>query len=332
MGRVAVEHRGVAGRDLARVVQDDDLGGEVLDLLRGVLLRVGANVATADVLDGNVLHVKSNVVTGDSLGQGFVMHLDGFHLGGDVRGGEGHDVTRLHDAGLDTADGHGADTADLVHVLQGQAQRLVRRAGRRLEQVERLQQRGALVPVHARRLLDHVVALPAGDRHEADLLDVVADLLEVLANVGDDLVVARLGEVDRVHLVARDDHLLHAEGEGEQRVLAGLALLGEARLELANAGGNDEDGGVGLRRPGDHVLDEVAVAGGIDDREDGLGRLELPQRNVDGDAALALGLQLVEHPRVLEGRLADLGGLLLELLDGALVDAAALVDQVSSGS
>jgi hypothetical protein len=67
------------------------------------------------------------------------------------------------------------------------------------------------------------------------------------------------------------------------------------------------------------------VAGGVDHGVEVLGGLELPQRNVDGDTALALRLELVQHPRVLEGGLAQLSRLLLELLDGALVDAAALV-------
>jgi hypothetical protein len=40
--------------------------------------------------------------------------------------------------------------------------------------------------------------------------------------------------------------------------------------------------------------------------------------NVDGDTTLTLGLELVKNPSVLEGRLAELGGLLLELLDGTL--------------
>ena len=35
-------------------------------------------------------------------------------------------------------------------------------------------------------------------------------------------------------------------------------------------------------------------------------------------------------PTILEGALAQLGGLLLELLDGTLVDTTALVDQVTS--
>ena len=42
-------------------------------------------------------------------------------------------------------------------------------------------------------------------------------------------------------------------------------------------------------------------------------------------------LQLVQHPRVLERRLAHLRVLFLELLDRALVNAAALVNQVPGG-
>ena len=34
-----------------------------------------------------------------------------------------------------------------------------------------------------------------------------------------------------------------------------------------------------------------------------LGSLELPESNVNGDSTLTLGLQLVHHPRILEGTL-----------------------------
>merc|ERR1719445_1863448 len=57
----------------------------------------------------------------------------------------------------------------------------------------------------------------------------------------------------------------------------------------------------------------------------------VPESNVNGDTTLALGLQLVHHPGVLEGSLARLLGLLLELLDGPLVNSTALVDQVTGG-
>lgn len=68
------------------------------------------------------------------------------------------------------------------------------------------------------------------------------------------------------------------------------------------------------------------MTGGIDDSEAVLGRLKLPEGNVDGNATLALGLEVVHNPGILEGTLAKLGGLLLVLLDGTLVDATELVD------
>ena len=73
------------------------------------------------------------------------------------------------------------------------------------------------------------------------------------------------------------------------------------------------------------------MSGGIDDGHVVLGGLKLPESDVDGDATLTLSLQLVQHPGVLEGALAGLLGLLLELLDGPLVNATALVDQMTSG-
>ena len=62
-----------------------------------------------------------------------------------------------------------------------------------------------------------------------------------------------------------------------------------------------------------------------------LGRLELPESDINSDTTLTLGLQLVKHPCVLEGTLSEFGGFLLELLDGTLVDTSALVDQVTGG-
>ena len=40
----------------------------------------------------------------------------------------------------------------------------------------------------------------------------------------------------------------------------------------------------------DHVLDEITMSGGIDDGDVVLGRLKLPQGDVDGDTALSLSL------------------------------------------
>lgn len=83
-----------------------------------------------------------------------------------------------------------------------------------------------------------------------------------------------------------------------------------------------------------------------------LGGLEFPEGDIDGDTTLTLGLELVKNPgcakkkkkmsgigrqenffihTILEGTLSEFSSLLLELLDGTLVDTTALVDQVTSG-
>ena len=73
------------------------------------------------------------------------------------------------------------------------------------------------------------------------------------------------------------------------------------------------------------------MSGSINDGDIVLRSLELPESDVNGDTSLTLGLQLVKDPSVLEGSLARLRGLLLELLDGSLVNSSALVDQMTSG-
>merc|ERR1712156_1016446 len=160
----------------------------------------------------------------------------------------------------------------------------------------------------------------------AHLLDEAGHLLLDLLEPG--LGVGRLGGV---HLVDGDDELLDTEGVGEQGVLPGLPVLGDSSLELSSSGGDDEHTAVSLAGAGDHVLDEVTVARGVDDGHVVLGGLEFPESNVNGDTTLALRLQLVHHPGILEGTLARLLGLLLELLDGSLVNSTALVDQVTGG-
>jgi len=173
--------------------------------------------------------------------------------------------------------------------------------------------------------------MPAGDGHEGDRGGVVADLLDVRRHLLLDLLEAglRVRRVSHVHLVDADYQLLHAQREGEQRVFASLPVLRDPGLELADTGGDDQHRAVRLAGPGDHVLDEIAMTGRVDDGDVVLGRLELPQGNIDGDAALALRFKLVQHPGVLEGALTHLLRLLLELLDRPLVDTAAFVDQVT---
>merc|ERR1740122_257372 len=342
---VTIKDRTVAVGDLSGVVEDDDLGGEVRHTRGGLVLGVRGDVSSLDVLDGDVLDVEANVVSGDSLGERLVVHLHGLDLSGQHVGGEGNDHAGLDDAGLNTTHRDCSNSSDFVDILEGQPEGLVGGPGGRDDRVKSLEEghaaslallslhRPSLVPAHVLGGLDHVVSMPSGDGDEgnsdgvvSNLLDEVLDLLLDFLKPG--LAVRRLS---RVHLVASNDELLDTEGVGEEGVLPGLAVLGDASLELTSAGGDDENSAVSLGCSGDHVLDKVTMSGGINDGDIVLGSLELPESDVDGDTSLTLGLQLVKNPGVLEGSLARLGGLLLELLDGPLVNTSALVDQVTGG-
>jgi len=333
VGGVAVKDWCVTSTNLTRVVENNDLGVEGLSTLGGVVLGVTSNVSTTDLLDGDVLHVEADVVTGNTLNELFVVHLNGLDFSGDTSGSEGNDHAGLDDTGLDTADRYSSDTADLVDVLEGKTEGLVHGSLGGVDLIEGVEEDGSLVPRHVGGSVDHVITVPSGNGDELDLGGVVADLLEVSGQFTLDLVVSVLLVEDGgvVHLVDGNDHLTDTHGLGKESVLTGLTLGGETSLELTTAGGDHEDSGISLGGTSDHVLDEISVAGGINDGVDTLGGLELPESNIDGDTTIALSLKLVHNPCVLEGTLTALVGLLLELLDGSGIDTTALVDQVTGG-
>lgn len=84
--------------------------------------------------------LSTHVVSGESLSELLVVHLDGLDLGGDVRGGEVDDHAGLDDTGLDTSDGNRTDTSDLVNILEGETEGLVRGADGGLDGVDGLEE------------------------------------------------------------------------------------------------------------------------------------------------------------------------------------------------
>jgi len=173
--------------------------------------------------------------------------------------------------------------------------------------------------------------VPAGDGDERNGLGIVTDLLEVIGDLFDDFVVTVLAPLGRVHLVDRDNDLAHTEGIGEKSMLAGLAVLGDTCLEFTSAGSDNQDTAVSLRCARDHVLDEIAMTGSVDDGDVVLWCFELPEGDVDSNATFTFSLEFVKHPGIFEGALAELSGFLLEFFDRTLVNTAALVNQVTGG-
>jgi hypothetical protein len=328
---VAIEDWSISSVDLSGVVKNNDLSLEGFSSLRGVILRVSSDVSSSDVLDGNVLDVESDVVSGDGFLEGDVVHFDRLDFSGNVSGGESDDNSGLEDTGFDSSDGHCADTSDLVDILEGDTEGLVRGSLWWFDGVESFQEGWALVPGEVGRSLEHVVSVPSRDGDESDLVGVVSDLLDVGRHFLLDFLITWLSPADRlvVHLVDNDDHLLDTKGVGEESVLTGLSVLGDTGFEFSLSGGDDEDGAIGLGGTSDHVLDEITMSGGINDGEVVLGGFELPEGNIDGDTTFTLSLELVEHPGVLEGTLSHFLGFLLELFDGSLIDTTAFVDEMS---
>lgn len=207
VGSVAVQNGSVSGTDLTGVVKDDDLGVEGSTAGRGVVLGVTGNVTTANLLDGDVLDVETDVVTGETLLELLVVHLNGLNLSGDVGGSEGNDHAGGDDTSLDTTDGHCANTGDLVDILEGQTEGLVGGADRGLNGVDGLEQGlsgglaslglllPTLVPGAVGGGLKHVVTVETGDGDEGNGLGVVADLLDEVGGLLDNLVVTVLAPV-----------------------------------------------------------------------------------------------------------------------------------------
>ena len=167
------------------------------------------------------------------------------------------------------------------------------------------------------------VALEGLERRHLDDRGVLVELLggQQLA----DLQLDELEEllvVDHVGLVQRDQDVGHADLTGQQHVLAGLRHRAVGRRD-------HQDRTVHLGGAGDHVLDVVGVAGGVDVRVVTLLGLVLHVGDVDRDTALLLFRSLVD---VVEGRdLVQVGELVVQNLGDSRGQRGLAVVNVTDG-
>jgi len=322
VGSVAIEDWSVTSTNLTRVVEDNDLSIERLGTLWWIVLGVTANVATTNFLDRDVLDVEANIVTWKTFDELFVVHFDGLDFSGDTSWGEGDDHTGLDGTSLDTTDWHCSDTTNLVHVLEWETERLVDWAGWGLNSINGLQKSLAtglaslglllpsLVPWAVVRWLNHVVTIETRDWDERNSLWVVSDLLDEVGGFLDDFIETILGPLGGVHFVNGDNDLSDTKGVGKQSVLTSLTILGDTGFKFTSTSGNDENGAISLGSTSNHVLDEITMARGVNDGDVVPGSFKLPQGDINSDTTFTLGLELVEHPGILEGTLAKFGSFL----------------------
>ena len=146
-----------------------------------------------------------------------------------------------------------------------------------------------------------------------------AETLQIIGDFGFDLAKSRRIVGDAVHLVD-DDHDL-PDAEQMQQVAVPPRLVAHAFGRV-----DHQDGGVGLRRAGDHVAQEFGVARRIDQHEIPRARAELDLAGVDGDVLVALGLQRIEHERPFERHAAPRAHG-LQLFELAVRQAVGFVEQ-----
>ena len=142
-----------------------------------------------------------------------------------------------------------------------------------------------------------------------------------------------------VHLVHTNADLLHTQQVDQTGVLTSLSLdLTSLVVALGNGSGevtiswHHDQSHIGLGGPGNHVLDEVTMAWGINDGVVPLLGEELLGGACNGHTTLTLLLLPVHEEGECERALAQTLSLSLQLLQITLRQATQLKDQAASGS
>ncbi|GER51100.1 translation elongation factor 1-alpha, partial [Striga asiatica] len=277
---VAVEHRCISLSNLSRVIHDNHLRGKVSSFLSRIFLRVRGNITALEILNSNILHVEPDIITWESFLHCLVVHLNRFNFSGQTRRAESHHHTRLQNTRLYTANWDSSNTTNLVDVLKGKAKRLSRASKR-------------VGPLYQSRFVDLSIML-SPSKPEMGTKGILSGLYptflryeETSFTISSYLALEYLGVVASI--------CMH-----KQSMLTCLTILGNTSFKTTSCGIDDENSTVSLRGTSNHVLDKVTVSGGINDSAVVLGGFEFPESNINCDATFTLGLELVEHPGILE--------------------------------
>merc|ERR1719180_520339 len=246
---MAIKHRRVAIGHLSWMVEHNDLGSEVSNTRGGLVLGIRGDVTSLDVLHGDILDVETHIVPGAGLGQGLVVHLDRLNLSGEGHRSEGDHHARLDHTSLNSANWDCPNSSNLVHILKGQPEGFVSGSAWGNDGVKGLKEGHStglallplniptLVPGHVGGCLDHVIAMPARDWHKGHGGRIVTNLLDEASHLLVDFLKPslRVGRLSGVHLIHSNNQLLHTQGVGQQSMLPGLSILGNASLKLSSS-------------------------------------------------------------------------------------------------
>jgi len=351
------DNRTVSRLEDTRVLLDSDQGSEALDGLELAFLFKEDDITRVDLLVlGNTLDRKTDRVSRSGRVQDLLVLFDREDLLSlEVGRNESDDISGAKSSLFDGTADDLTHTLDVVDVGDRQSKRGIwKTLGGSDEVVEGINNGhsgdlGLGVKVGGPSLvpralagvdgLDQVVSVESRVRDERDLLGLETNQLDHLDELVLDFVETVLGPVAGVHLVHADNDLFHTQQIQETGVLTGLSFLdselgvglGDGGFETTLLGRHQQHAHVGGGGAGDHVLDVILVAGGIDNSVVVLLSEELLGVALDGDTTVAFFLAGVQVVGETEGTLTLLFGQSLQLGHLTLGNATLLEDQVTAG-
>jgi len=354
LGGTRENDRTVSGLEDTRVLLDGNHGSERLDGLEFTLLLKVDDVSGVDLLVlGDTLDGKTNGVTGTGRLEHLLVLFDGKDLLVlETTRNKTNDITRAESSLFDGTADDLSNTLNVVNVGDGQTEgRVGLTLGRLDKVVEGIDNSESgdlllglevgfpsLVPGGLVGLLDEVVAVESRVGDEGNLLGLESDHLKHLHEFFLDFVETALVPVAGVHLVDTNDNLLNTEEVEETGVLTGLSFfhsqlrvgLGNGGFETTLLGRHEQETNISGGGTGDHVLDVILVAGGIDDSVVVLVSEELLGVTLDGNTTFTLFLARIEVVSETERRLSLLFSEGLELGHLTIGDSSHLEDQVTA--
>mmetsp|Transcript_33718 Transcript_33718/g.81763 ORF Transcript_33718/g.81763 Transcript_33718/m.81763 type:complete len:492 (+) Transcript_33718:84-1559(+) len=355
LGGTGEDNWTVSGLQNTRVLLDGNHGSESLDGGKGTFLLKVDDVTWVDLLVlGNTLDGHTNRVSWSGRFQDLLVLFDGEHLlVGKTRGDNSDNISRAKSSLFDGTADDLTNTLNIVDVRDGKTKRSIGETLGGYDEVVEAFNKGessdlllgslvggpSLVPGSLIGLLNQVVSVESRVWDERNLLGLEADQLKHLNEFVLDFVETVLRPVAGVHLVDSNNDLLNTEQVKKTGVLTSLSFLNsQLSVSLGNGGfestllGRDKkktdiSGG----RSGDHVLDVILVAGGIDNSVVVLVSEELLGVTLDGNTTFTFLLTGIKVVGETERGLSLFFGNSLELCHLTIRDSSLLEDKVTTG-
>mmetsp|Transcript_33830 Transcript_33830/g.50158 ORF Transcript_33830/g.50158 Transcript_33830/m.50158 type:complete len:462 (-) Transcript_33830:202-1587(-) len=354
LGGTAENDRTVTRLQDTRMLLDSDNGREGVNGLQFTLLLNVDDITRLDLLVlSNTLDGHTNRVTGSGRIQNLLVLFNGENLLSlQVARDHSNDITRTDGSLFDGTTDNLTNSLNVVNVGDGKTDRSIGKTLGGLNKVVKALNKSkasdldlglkvglpALVPGSLVRLLGQVVSVEPTVGDERDLLGLESNQLKHLDKLRLDFFETTLVPVAGVHLVDTDNNLFDTKQVQKTSMLTGLSLfnsqlgvgLGNGSFETTLLGRDQQKTNIGRGRSGNHILDVILVAWGIDNSVVVLVGEELLGVALNGDTTFTFFLAGIQVVSKSERRLSLLLGHALKLFHLTSRNTALLENQMTA--